>query len=131
MSNQNSAAYTIEMDPTQSGAQPTQPYTTPQTTTTTTHTSRGTDRGPTTTGTYVTAPGATTGERVSSGEGLMGKMKGAAAAVHGTGEALRGAFNTGVDNMAGDVRIQLLAYATPILFTTCLTAISKLLAIDL
>lgn len=33
----------------------------------------------------------------------MGKIKGAAAAVHGTGEALRGAFNTSVDNMAGDV----------------------------
>ena len=40
---------------------------------------------------------------MESGQGMMGKIKGAAATVHGTGEALRGAFNTSVDKMAGDV----------------------------
>lgn len=104
---QSTAAYTNEMDPSQSTTGPTAPYTSTETTTTT-HTSRAphssTAAGNTTAGPFATSGGTVGNERVESGQGMMGKIKGAAAAVHGTGEALRGAFNTSVDKMAGDVR---------------------------
>lgn len=115
--NQSQAAYANEMDPTQSSAQPTGAYKYTEEAptsavndgefTTTTNTSRlphsSTTAGNTTAGPMGTSGGTLGGERVSSGDGMMGKIKGAAAAVHGTGEALRGAFNTSIDKMAGDV----------------------------
>lgn len=111
--NQSQAAYANEMDPTQSSAQPTGAYTNETTTNTTRLPHSSTTAGSTTAGPMGTSGGTLGGERVSSGEGIMGKMKGAAAAVHGTGEALRGAFNTSIDKMAGDVCSLFPIHTTP------------------
>lgn len=96
-----------EMDPIDShtGPQgyPEKPSSTIHTTTTTT-TSRGTTAGQTHVGTSGAMTSETSGERFESGEGVGGKVKGFVAAVHGMGETARGAFNSGVDQVAGDVR---------------------------
>jgi hypothetical protein len=70
-------------------------------TTTTTTTTETTEhhRGHPHTATGTTGTAGTT---TTSGEGMGHKLKSGIAAVHGTGEALRGAFNAKVDEVGGD-----------------------------
>lgn len=92
------------MDPTQSSTLAAgQPYTTTETTTTT-HTSRtphhstGTTAGP-----IGTSSGAVGGERVQSGQGLMGKVKQISTTIDGGLNSLRGRGLEVLDNAMGDV----------------------------
>lgn len=101
MNSQAQGSYANEMDPIQTGSQPTgQPYTTTETTTTT-HTSRTPHHSTTSTtaGTMGTSGGVVGGEK----KGLGHTIKDMGTTLVGTADALRGSFNETVDKLAGDV----------------------------
>lgn len=106
MNSEIQGAYTNEMDPKQTSTPPAgQPYTTTETTTTTQTTRSPHHSTGTTAGAVGTSGGVVGGEK--SGGGLLDKVvhgvKSGTTIIHGTGEAVRGWANSGMDNAMGDV----------------------------
>ncbi|KFX87931.1 hypothetical protein V490_07946 [Pseudogymnoascus sp. VKM F-3557] len=58
----------------------------------------------TTAPTHTTTTTTTTTHHAANNGGLLDKARSAAAAVHGTGEAVRGHFNTAVDGAFGETK---------------------------